>query len=495
MSEIRSRIKQAGRRARGYFEHAMLSRRESGPKPSWFELACSFVPWWRSFEAEEELTKHSLPWITFPAVSFLRRSLRPYWRVFEFGSGASTVFFALRCREVYAVEHDIVWAEKVQRSLDSLSIVNCRLRHIEAEMKQVSLDLADRLRYRSKCERWAGCSFESYVRSIDDHADRSLDLVVVDGRAREACLRHAISKVSPGGMLVLDNSERARYQAAMSEVPNNWFRLEFPGPCARTEFFTKTTVWIVPEGPLAKESMAQQTKTASGDKGARIRHLLALAFKQRRCPFCGWFGYRFGPFGNKMTYRADAQCPICGSLERHRAVFLLLKDKISPNQKVLHAAPEPLMISWLVSLSCEYLNFDLYNPAMRQMDITQIELPDGCMTLVWCSHVLEHVPNDRKALSEIFRVLTPGGLLVLQVPIRGDTTYEDAAVVSEADRREKFLQEDHVRLYGLDLKGRVEECGFECEILSTLQLPEAEQILYALKTALYREVFVCRKPA
>lgn len=145
-------------------------------------------------------------------------------------------------------------------------------------------------------------------------------------------------------------------------------------------------------------------------------------------------------------------------------------------------------------MSCEYLNFDLHNPAMCQMDITQLELPSGSKTLVWCSHVLEHVSEDRKALAEIFRVLVPGGLLVLQVPIRGKVTYEDPSVNTESERMKRFLQEDHVRLYGLDLKKRVEECGFECEVLSTLQLPKSEQILYSLTTPLYREVFLCRKP-
>ena len=226
----------------------------------------------------------------------------------------------------------------------------------------------------------------------------------------------------------------------------------------------------------------------------RIRRLASLFLKHRRCPFCGWFGFRFEPFGNRMTRRQDAQCPICGSLERHRAAFLLLEDRIPGEQKVLHAAPERLLIPWLVSLSCEYLNFDLYQPAMRRMDLTGLDLPSASQTLVWCSHVLEHVPDDRKALSELFRVLAPGGMLVLQVPIRGDATREDSSVTSDSDRLEHFLQEDHVRLYGLDLKQRIEESGFGCEILSATSLPPREQALYALKTPLYREVFICRKP-
>jgi predicted SAM-dependent methyltransferase len=225
----------------------------------------------------------------------------------------------------------------------------------------------------------------------------------------------------------------------------------------------------------------------------RLRRLAALVGKERSCPCCGWRGFRFEPYGNVAVWRNDAQCPICGSLERHRAAFLLLRDKISPGQKVLHVAPEQLMIPWLVSLSCEYLNVDLHNQAMQRMDITATGLPDGSKTLVWCSHVLEHIPEDRKALSELFRILAPGGILVVQVPIGGDKTLEDPSVMDDAGRLQKFLQEDHVRLYGRDLEQRIEGAGFVCEMLTTADLPPSEQTLYAVKLPLYREVFLCRK--
>jgi SAM-dependent methyltransferase len=173
---------------------------------------------------------------------------------------------------------------------------------------------------------------------------------------------------------------------------------------------------------------------------------------------------------------------------------MLLRDKVAPGQKVLHVAPEKLMIPWLVSISSEYLNVDLYHPAMQRMDITDIKLPDRSRTLVWCSHVLEHIPNDRKALSEIFRILAPGGMLIVQVPIRGHTTYEEADAVTEVERLEKFLQEDHVRLYGLDLADRIEEIGFTVEVLSSESLPASDQILYSVRAPLYREVFICCRP-
>lgn len=226
----------------------------------------------------------------------------------------------------------------------------------------------------------------------------------------------------------------------------------------------------------------------------RLRRIAGLVVKHRLCPLCGWRGYRFEPFGNIAVHRPDALCPACGSLERHRAVHLLVKDRIGSGHKVLHAAPEQIMIPWLVRRSCEYLNFDLYNPAMRKMDITALDLPDCSKTLIWCSHVLEHIPDDMKALRELYRVLEPGGLLVLQVPICGEVTYEDDTVTSEQARLEKFLQEDHVRLYGRDLKQRIEAAGFSCEMLTTASFSHAKQQLYGLTHQVFREVFLARRP-
>jgi SAM-dependent methyltransferase len=229
--------------------------------------------------------------------------------------------------------------------------------------------------------------------------------------------------------------------------------------------------------------------------GPRLRRIASLLRKERRCPFCGWRGFRFEPFGNRALRRADAACPICGSLERHRAARLLLQDRLTGRYRVLHMAPEPLMIPWLVSLSCDYLNADLHHPAMRRIDLTDTHLPAASRTLIWCSHVLEHITDDRAALREMFRVLTPGGLLVLQVPIGGEATLEDPTVTDDEGRLLAFLQEDHVRLYGRDISTRIEAAGFECQMLSTEALPPAEQTLYAVGHPVFREVFLCRRPA
>jgi hypothetical protein len=208
------------------------------------QLAYSFLPWWRSFQGHDTLDRDGLPWLTFPAIRFLNRTVRPHWRVFEFGSGASTIYFGLRCSEVYSVEHNVAWAEKVGISLRELGISSCRLKYIPPDNAQSSGHV-----YCSDFPGYEHCSFKTYAQAIDEHPDGSLDVVLVDGRARAACILHAIGKLRPGGMLILDNTERSRYNEAILQIPKAWTRIAFPGPCAGADFFTETTVWITPQGP------------------------------------------------------------------------------------------------------------------------------------------------------------------------------------------------------------------------------------------------------
>jgi SAM-dependent methyltransferase len=232
----------------------------------------------------------------------------------------------------------------------------------------------------------------------------------------------------------------------------------------------------------------------SSSLARKCRRLASLFAKHRKCPLCGWVGYRFEPFGSRATHRQDALCSTCGSLERHRLAYLLLRDQITRGQRVLHVAPEQSITLWLISLSCEYLSIDLYGSAMRQMDLTDLELGDGSKTLIWCSHVLQYISNERKALSEMYRVLKPGGLLVLQVPIENGPTYDDPNARCDYSKSTQFLYEDRLRLYGLDLKDHIEQAGFECDLLTSSQFSLDERALYAVDARLYREVFVCRRP-
>ena len=116
---------------------------------------------------------------------------------------------------------------------------------------------------------------------------------------------------------------------------------------------------------------------------------------------------------------------------------------------MLHFAPEPhLSLLFTKTLGIKYLSADLYNPqAMEKIDITKMPYSDTSFHVLICSHVLEHVSDDRRAMAEIYRVLTAGGWVLIMVPLKGKYTVEDSTVVSESDRKRLFGQKDHVRQY------------------------------------------------
>lgn len=209
----------------------------------------------------------------------------------------------------------------------------------------------------------------------------------------------------------------------------------------------------------------------------RARERAAIEWRSRvacggsrvECPCCrGRFG-RFLP----RAGRPGAVCPRCGSLERHRVLALWLagagRSVLDATADVLHLAPEPALRSVLHRPGLRWTGADLEpdSPGVERMDVTAIPLPDANFDLIVCSHVLEHVPDDRAALRELRRVLRPGGLAILQQPVdvARATTDEDATLTDPAERRRRFGQEDHVRIYGRDLAGRLSEAGFDAEVV------------------------------
>jgi SAM-dependent methyltransferase len=227
---------------------------------------------------------------------------------------------------------------------------------------------------------------------------------------------------------------------------------------------------------------------------SRLRRLQTRG-SGKSCPICGWQGGKFLPHGLPVKRRFDAKCPQCGSLERHRLAWLTFQKLEMPEQfNTLHSAPEQSIEPLLRKRSAEYLSIDLMPGAMRQMDLTNLELADNSYYLVWCSNVLEHVPDDRKALSEIFRVCKPGGLAVLQVPVWTSKTIEDPSVKTPEDRLRVYYQRDHVRLYGDDFAERVSEAGFDVEIVRTRDFGPEAIFRHSLQYISTNEVFLARKP-
>jgi hypothetical protein len=184
----------------------------------------------------------------------------------------------------------------------------------------------------------------------------------------------------------------------------------------------------------------------------------------RYCPCCEAHIRRFTPFW--LDPNPEASCPVCGSMQRHRLIWLYMNQKtdlFDGNQKkMLHVAPEP-QLARLFQRSdyIHYLSADLSaTNAMVQMDITDIQYSNNIFDVIYCSHVLEHVPDDSKAMREFHRVLKSDGWAILQVPITVDTTFEDKTVNSDEERKRLFGQHDHVRRYGLDYKDRLSNAGF-----------------------------------
>ena len=202
---------------------------------------------------------------------------------------------------------------------------------------------------------------------------------------------------------------------------------------------------------------------------------------------------RYGPNRNGM-------CPRCGSLDRHRLLWLYLHNctnLLCDRLRVLHFAPEVIIQKKLRSYpNLDYTSTDLDSPlAMVRMDITDIPYTVNMFDVILCSHVLEHIPDDHKAMSELYRILKPGGWALLQVPFDAERagTFEDPTVVDPKERTRLFGQFDHVRIYGRDFMDRLERAGFTVhQEFYACELGPALAQRYGLLVEL--DTFYCTKP-
>ena len=159
---------------------------------------------------------------------------------------------------------------------------------------------------------------------------------------------------------------------------------------------------------------------------------------------------------------------------------------------VLHFAAEPAIRPHVEPHARRYISCDIHpRPGQIRIDIERIDLPDGEVDLIICNHVLEHV-DDVRALSELRRVLKPHGVLLVMVPmVEGwDKTYEDPNIVAPEDRRRHFGQEDHVRYYGRDIRGRIAAAGFDVG-----EYTAVEPFVSAHGLCRGEKVFICAEPA
>ena len=206
------------------------------------------LPQWLRSLRSSPLADHQ-PWMTFTAIQFLDQFLEPPMRVFEWGSGGSTLFFAKRVTNVTTVEHDTGWSKMVEASMHEIGQTNWQLHVVEptAAIDRKITDPSDPASYASAVELYRSSTFEAYATIIDQFSDLAFDVVVVDGRSRTSCAFHGIPKVKPGGILVLDDADRPRYNAVHAKLTTlGWTLTSFAGPGPYMPEFRQTAVWKRP---------------------------------------------------------------------------------------------------------------------------------------------------------------------------------------------------------------------------------------------------------
>ena len=190
-------------------------------------------------------------------------------------------------------------------------------------------------------------------------------------------------------------------------------------------------------------------------------------------------------YGNQ---RNNVLSPSTLSLERHRLLWLYLKNDtefFSKNLKVLHFAPEQAFYKRFRKMkNLEYVTTDLNSPlADVKADICKLPFKDNEFDVILCNHVLEHIPDDTKAMQELYRILKPGGFGVVQIPqdLSRAKTFEDNTITNKKERAKIFGQYDHVRIYGRDYFDKLRSIGFKVEEVDyTATLSKSDIIKYCL---------------
>ena len=228
------------------------------------------------------------------------------------------------------------------------------------------------------------------------------------------------------------------------------------------------------------------------------------------CPCCNYQG----PFSTPSFRNQKVQCPKCGSLERQRFVYLAwsnhIHEQISQNSNILHISNEKSIQTLLKRYSkppglyrCCELNPKKHG--VLNIDITRIPDSIHSIDLIYASHILEHIVDDYKALSELYRILKPDGLAIILVPQKFtlEQTYEDNTITSPEDRLKHFGDKDHVRYYGLDFIDRLSKTGFVVDIIApknfTINFTQARKIIYLTadekKNILSNDIiYLCYRP-
>lgn len=212
--------------------------------------------------------------------------------------------------------------------------------------------------------------------------------------------------------------------------------------------------------------------------------LIKIYYSGRRFidPIDGSSYRKFLPYGYQKL-RKNALCPGTLSLERHRLLWLYLERETNIFKKklnVLHIAPEQVFFKIFKKFeNWNYTTCDLNSPlADIKSDICNLPFKNNSYDLILCNHVLEHIPDHNKAISELYRILKKGGILIAQVPIdfSKEKTFEDFNITNNKERNKIFGQYDHVRVYGTDFFSFLNQAGFKTKSIDYINKISKEEI-------------------
>ncbi|MBK9283534.1 MAG: methyltransferase domain-containing protein [Sphingobacteriaceae bacterium] len=222
--------------------------------------------------------------------------------------------------------------------------------------------------------------------------------------------------------------------------------------------------------------------------------------KRYEDPISGKTYRKFLPYGyGGRAKRKNVLCPGSLSLERHRLLWLYLKDKtnfFTAKHKVLHIAPEQCFYKIFRKMeNLDYTTGDYNSPiADIHFDLHSAPFKDNTFDVIFCNHVLEHVNDANQCMRELYRIMRPGGWGIFQVPLDAtrETTLEDKNIITEADREKHYWQKDHLRLFGLDYKDKLTQAGFQVivddyvntlgeKLIDRYRLPKGEMIYFCRK--------------
>jgi predicted O-methyltransferase YrrM len=173
------------------------------------------------------------------AVKFLEKKISNFHRVFEFGSGYSSIWYAEQIEDYTAVEHDQSWSTQVRNMLNDKKLTNAKILFVPTDDSGADFNWANEWPYYSILKHAPeNPEYRNYISQIDQFPDKHFGLIIIDGRERLGCLVHSLTKLADGGMIIFDDSARDKYHEIF-DILDGWHYKSFRFGLGQTTFFAR----------------------------------------------------------------------------------------------------------------------------------------------------------------------------------------------------------------------------------------------------------------